>query len=61
MEMLIERLAVPNFWLRPMISSDYVQHLPVWNYAGNKEEILAKQSTSSFIFTNIFIVRNMPV
>ncbi len=34
MELLIERLAVPNFWLRPMISSDYVKELPVWRYAG---------------------------
>ena len=34
MELLIERLAVPNFWLHPMISSDYIKELPVWHYAG---------------------------
>jgi E3 ubiquitin-protein ligase RNF103 len=34
MEMLIARLAVPNFWLRPTISSDYMGELPVWKYAG---------------------------
>ncbi len=35
MELLIERLAVPNFWLRPMISSDYIKDLPVWKYSGH--------------------------
>ena len=35
MELLIERLAVPNFWLRPMISSDYLKELPVWRYTGH--------------------------
>ena len=34
MELLIERLAVPNFWLRPMISSQYINDLPVWKYTG---------------------------
>lgn len=34
MELLIERMAVPNFWLRPMISMDYVKDLPVWKYTG---------------------------
>lgn len=34
MELLIERLAVPNLWLRPMISSQYVHNLPVWKYSG---------------------------
>ena len=34
MELLIERLAVPNFWLRPMISSEYMQDLLVWKYSG---------------------------
>ena len=34
MEMLIARLAVPNFWLRPTISSDYIAELPVWKYLG---------------------------
>ena len=34
MELLIERLAVPNFWLRPMISSDYIKDLPSWRYTG---------------------------
>ena len=35
MELLIERLAVPNFWLHPIISSDYLKDLPVWTYAGS--------------------------
>lgn len=30
MEMLIERLAVPNFWLQPVISTDYIKDLPLW-------------------------------
>ena len=34
MELLIERLAVPNFWLRPIISTDYIKELPVWRYSG---------------------------
>lgn len=34
MELLIERLAVPNFWLTPIISSDYMKELPVWKYSG---------------------------
>ncbi|XP_013383163.1 LOW QUALITY PROTEIN: E3 ubiquitin-protein ligase RNF103-like [Lingula anatina] len=35
MEMLIERLAVPSFWLQPVISSDYVKDLPVWRFNGS--------------------------
>ena len=34
MELLIERLAVPNFWLTPIISSEYIKDLPVWKYSG---------------------------
>lgn len=34
MELLIERLAVPNLWLQPVISSQYVHNLPVWKYTG---------------------------
>ncbi|KAK3908442.1 Ubiquitin conjugation factor E4 A [Frankliniella fusca] len=33
-EMLIERLAVPNFWLQPVIPVDYIKDLPVWRYHG---------------------------
>lgn len=33
-EMLIERLAVPNFWLQPVIPMDYIKDLPVWRYHG---------------------------
>lgn len=33
-EMLIERLAVPNLWLQPVISSDYIKDLPVWKFRG---------------------------
>ncbi|XP_034235362.1 E3 ubiquitin-protein ligase RNF103-like [Thrips palmi] len=33
-EMLIERLAVPNFWLQSVIPVDYIKDLPVWRYHG---------------------------
>lgn len=33
-EMLIERLAVPNFWLQPVIPVDYIKDLPIWRYHG---------------------------
>ncbi|XP_039285357.1 E3 ubiquitin-protein ligase RNF103 [Nilaparvata lugens] len=31
-EMLIERLAVPNLWLQPTHSPDYIKRLPVWKF-----------------------------
>ncbi|GFU61281.1 e3 ubiquitin-protein ligase RNF103 [Nephila pilipes] len=34
MELLIERLAVPNLWLQPVISMDYIKDLPMWRYHG---------------------------
>ncbi|XP_055953105.1 E3 ubiquitin-protein ligase RNF103-like [Argiope bruennichi] len=34
MELLIERLAVPNLWLQPVINMDYLKDLPVWRYRG---------------------------
>lgn len=34
MELLIERLAVPNLWLRPIISNQYIHELPVWKHQG---------------------------
>lgn len=34
MALLIERLAVPNLWLQPMISNDYIKELPTWKYLG---------------------------
>lgn len=34
MELLIERLAVPNLWLQPIISSQYIHNLPVWRHRG---------------------------
>lgn len=33
-EMLIERLAVPNLWLQPVISLEYIKDLPVWKFRG---------------------------
>ena len=39
MEMLIERLAVPNLWLRPMISAEYIQDLPDWKYTGLRKTV----------------------
>ncbi|KAI1285896.1 E3 ubiquitin-protein ligase [Halotydeus destructor] len=33
MELLIERLAVPNLWLQPeLISNEYIKDLPVWHF-----------------------------
>jgi len=34
MELLIERLAVPNLWLQPVVSSQYIHNLPVWRHRG---------------------------
>ena len=34
MELLIERLAVPNLWLQPIVSSQYIHSLPVWKHRG---------------------------
>ena len=34
MELLIERLAVPNLWLQPIVSSQYIHNLPVWKHQG---------------------------
>ena len=34
MEMLMEQLSLPNIWLGPMISTDYLKDLPVWKYTG---------------------------
>ena len=33
-EMLIERLAVPNLWLQPVIPNEYIKDLPVWKFRG---------------------------
>ncbi|PSN35061.1 hypothetical protein C0J52_22838 [Blattella germanica] len=33
-EMLIERLAVPNLWLQPVIPNEYIKDLPVWKFKG---------------------------
>ncbi|RWS01953.1 E3 ubiquitin-protein ligase RNF103-like protein [Dinothrombium tinctorium] len=39
MELLIERLAVPNLWLQPELISDvYIKELPVWLYANSNNE-----------------------
>ncbi|CAH1277036.1 RNF103 [Branchiostoma lanceolatum] len=34
LDYLIERLAVPDLWLHPVIPTDYVRNLPVWLYKG---------------------------
>ncbi|XP_002739700.2 E3 ubiquitin-protein ligase RNF103-like [Saccoglossus kowalevskii] len=34
LDLLIERLAVPDLWLNPLVSNDYICDLPVWSYAG---------------------------
>lgn len=37
-ELLIERLAVPNLWLQPSVMvSDYIKDLPVWRYKAPTE------------------------
>jgi E3 ubiquitin-protein ligase RNF103 len=37
-ELLIERLAVPNLWLQPsVIVNDYIKDLPVWRYRAPTE------------------------
>lgn len=36
MELLIERLAVPNLWLQPSVFiNDYIKDLPLWRYKSN--------------------------
>ncbi|RZF44476.1 hypothetical protein LSTR_LSTR002249 [Laodelphax striatellus] len=44
LEMLIERLAVPNLWLQPSHSADYIKDLPVWKFKtdDSDEEKLVK-------------------
>nr|CAD7256399.1 unnamed protein product [Timema shepardi] len=38
-EMLIERLAVPNLWLQPVIHNEYIKDLPVWKFKSlNRKE-----------------------
>lgn len=32
MELLIERLALPNLWLTPVVPTDYLKYLPVWQF-----------------------------
>ncbi|XP_071947203.1 E3 ubiquitin-protein ligase RNF103-like [Antedon mediterranea] len=36
LDMLIERLAVPGFWLHPVIPMDYISNLPTWKFCGGK-------------------------
>jgi len=41
MDLLIERLALPNLWLTPIVPTDYLKYLPVWQYGnGWKKECL---------------------
>ena len=56
MELLIERLAVPNLWLQPeLICSDYIKELSVWthqtNSADTKESEVSDSDESSIIST----------
>lgn len=63
MELLIERLAVPNLWLQPMISMDYIKNLPVWKYQGwceaddaieeNKSDTLCSSDDESANMTTV--------
>lgn len=45
MELLIERLAVPNLWLQAdFISCEYIKDLPVWQYLDENEEDTSSDS-----------------
>lgn len=46
---LIERLAVPSFWLQPMHHYDYIRDLPVWTFQLEKKVI--KRDTPEAIET----------
>ncbi|XP_077465599.1 E3 ubiquitin-protein ligase RNF103 isoform X2 [Stigmatopora argus] len=35
---LVERLAFPDLWLRPLVSTDYIKSLPAWKFRGGAEE-----------------------
>jgi len=47
MELLIERLALPNLWLTPIVPTDYLKYLPVWEYKGWKRNSLHDYLTKS--------------
>ncbi|XP_070541088.1 E3 ubiquitin-protein ligase RNF103-like [Ptychodera flava] len=36
LDLLVERLAVPDFWLHPVIPTEYIKDLPVWQYRVRK-------------------------
>lgn len=47
MELLIERLATPDLWLHPVISTEYMKDLPMWRYDGwgNKDDLKSESET----------------
>ena len=47
MELLIERLALPNLWLTPVVPTDYLKYLPVWQYKGWKRNAAFHNDVSS--------------
>ncbi|XP_033118339.1 E3 ubiquitin-protein ligase RNF103-like [Anneissia japonica] len=38
LDLLIDRLAVPDFWLHPVIPTDYISNLQTWKYCSSKEK-----------------------
>lgn len=32
MDLLLERLALPNLWLTPVVPTDYLNYLPIWQF-----------------------------
>ena len=32
MDLLLERLALPNLWLTPVVPNDYLKYLPIWQF-----------------------------
>lgn len=47
MELLIERLALPNLWLTPVVPTDYLKYLPVWHFNGWECDAPIESSSSS--------------
>ncbi|ELU09840.1 hypothetical protein CAPTEDRAFT_222551 [Capitella teleta] len=59
MELIIERLAVPNLWLQPLVSSQYITDLPVWKYTGpNSEGEEANNEVPMFVCEKCRVLQN---
>jgi len=42
MDLLLERLALPNLWLTPVVPTDYLKYLPIWQFGSgwNNEHLI---------------------